>query len=60
MSSHADILQAAMLLSPEGIPEKASLLACIPALPFVHAWRLASIPGKTALAISCHLTVGFS
>lgn len=46
-----------MRVSPEGGSEKAGLLDCIPALPFIHALRLANVPGKAALAISCRLAV---
>lgn len=36
-----------MRFSPEGISEKAGLLDCIPALPFVHALRLANVPRQS-------------
>ena len=44
---------------PEVVPGKAGLLGGTSVLPFLHALRLASVPGKTVLAVSCHLAVGF-
>lgn len=48
-----------MWFSPEAVPEKVGLLDGISVLPFVHTFRLASVPGKTVLAVSCHLAVVF-